>query len=252
LKWNRLAAMHGRREKVFCASLADVFEDRPDLNYPLARLLKWIHITPHLDWQLLTKRADRILARLKDVALLGETEDQDINDGACIAQQWLYGSPMPNIWLMTSVENQQYADRRIPELLKIPAVVRGLSVEPLLGPVDLDISRWGSCYHEGHSGRDRDADHRECACHLDWVIIGGESGPQARPCQLEWVRHLVHQCKAAGVACFVKQLGTKPVHGNPHDDRSWRPFFQNDPKGGDPAEWPEDLRIREFPHVPSP
>ncbi len=164
--------------------------------------------------------------------------------------------PLPdNVWLGVSVEDQQRADERIPLLLQVPARVRFLSVEPLLGPVDLC-----SCnpkWPDRHS--------RDCRLlSLDWVIIGGESGPRARPCHVEWVRSLVQQCKAAGTPCFIKQLGSKPVIGcarckdNPYWGRTLSSWTRcpdcglkgpRDPKGGDPAEWPADLRVREFPRI---
>jgi protein gp37 len=114
--------------------------------------------------------------------------------------------PLPNVWLGVSVENQHFADERIPLLLQTPAAVRFISAEPLLGPVDL--GRWTT-------GCRSAAGHDDCvACGmgkrldgLDWVIVGGESGPGSRPFDLAWARSIVQQCRAAGVACFVKQLG---------------------------------------------
>jgi protein gp37 len=154
------------------------------------------------------------------------------------------GSPFPpgslasvleQIWLGVSVEDQQRADERIPVLLQTPAAVRFLSVEPLLGPVDL--TPW--LYSDK----------------VGWVIVGGESGPGARPCHLEWVRSIVRQCKAASVPVFVKQLGSRP------EGYVWVPSAERpgdgtdscvslrvfDRKGGLPHEWPADIRVREFP-----
>lgn len=142
--------------------------------------------------------------------------------------RWWSSAPLPNVWLGTSVEDQAAADTRIPQLLMCPAAVRFLSVEPLLGPVDLDFCGCPRIHAGGHlSG-------------LDWVIVGGESGPGARPCDVEWVRSIVRQCKAAGVPVFVKQLGAKPSDGNEGIKLRSR-------KGSDPSEWPEDLRVREWP-----
>ena len=157
--------------------------------------------------------------------------------------------PLPNVWLGVSVENQQYADERIPLLLQTPAAVRFVSYEPALGPVDFDP--WLS-ERPGCEGEYAQPDCEECwwQCnHLNWLIIGGESGPGARPFDLAWARSVIAQCRAAGVACFVKQLGANVY------DSSGYPFPADydssiklkDPKGGEPSEWPEDLRVRETP-----
>lgn len=124
---------------------------------------------------------------------------------------------LPNVWLGTSVETQRWAEIRIPKLLKTPAEVRFLSCEPLLARVDLHP--W--------AGR------------LDWVIVGGESGPGARPMDLAWARRIVSACNEAGTAVFVKQLG-----------KTWsiaEQLMRDDPKGGDMSRWPADLRRREMP-----
>lgn len=135
--------------------------------------------------------------------------------------------PLPNVWLGTSVEDQVAADERIPYLLKCPAAVRFLSCEPLLGPIELfPTERFVPAMFR--VGAERDP--------LHWVIVGGESGPQARACNIEWIRSIVEQCKAADVACFVKQLGRHPLGCKVRH-----------PKGGDPDEWPEDLRVRQWP-----
>lgn len=254
LRWNSAAAKAGVRRRVFCASLADVFEARPDLISPRQRLFELIRETPNLDWLLLTKRPESVI------------------------QLWpLYKGwstiepPIPNLWLGASVEDQQRADERIPLLLQTPAVVRFLSVEPLLGPVDLTrITRrlsmastvCGSCLQTApDSGRFSAVLLGERP--IDWVIVGGESGQKARPCDIAWIRSIVRQCREAGVACFVKQLGSN-VEANDLIDAA--DYFPGDvrlsrgssdfvarvhlrhPKGGDPAEWPEDIRVRAFPN----
>lgn len=152
------------------------------------------------------------------------------------------GWPLPNVWLGTSVENQAAADDRIPHLLRTPAAVRFLSCEPLLSAVDLRLGKSEGVPTEAEPCRER-------AGLLHWCIVGGESGPGARPFDLEWARSIVTQCKAAGVACFVKQLGSQP-----HDvrDGSDRPNAGTlvdllDRKGADYDEFPADLQVREFP-----
>lgn len=141
------------------------------------------------------------------------------------ANQW----PLPNVWLGVSVENQHFADARIPELVNTPAAVRFLSLEPLLEHVDLMA--------ESHFFRN----------FVHWVIVGGESGPGARPTDLAWIRSIVQQCHAAGVACFVKQLGADPFESY-SDGSRFVDVRLTDRKGGDIAEFPEELRVREFPN----
>jgi len=158
---------------------------------------------------------------------------------------------IPNVWLGTSTENQATADERIPHLLRCPAAVRFLSVEPMIGPVELfDVD--GSVARAMQRLNPREMMFP--ADVVDWVIVGGESGSKARRCDVEWIRSIVQQCKAAGVACFVKQVGSKP-HGFGqwnHPDNEGRGVNiegrrLSDRKGGDPSEWPEDLRVREMP-----
>lgn len=178
LKWNREAAAAGERRRVFCSSLADVFEFKADqvddLRFWRFHLWELIDETPYLDWLLLTKRPE------------------NVNN----IVPFTYGGEWPsNIWIGTSIENQEYADKRIPELLRIPAGVRFLSVEPLLGPVDLSEWLWADMPGKPRLNR------------LHWVIVGGESGPNARPMHPDWVRSIRDQCVAAGVSFLFKQWG---------------------------------------------
>lgn len=152
-------------------------------------------------------------------------------------------------WIGVRVENQAMAEKRIPELLKIPllkipAKIRFVVAEPLLGPID-----FYSVINEDGDGPARDltwigAD----GAGIDWVIVGGESGPKARPCNVEWIRLIIRQCAAAGVPCFVKQLGRNPEWSDKDMEEKWYKRFY-DPSGGDPAEWPFDLRVRQFPKL---
>lgn len=200
LKWNADAERAGERRRVFCASLADVFEGEdtmPAESWPLVqqargRLWALIEQTPHLDWLLLTKRPENALA---------------------LATAWA-GGPWPaNVWVGTSVENQAAADERIPHLLNVPARVRFLSCEPLLGPVNLrsipidartraDVVAGAYIYTGALSGSKLTSVAR-----IQWVIAGGESGPHARPMLPDWARSLRNQCSASGVAFFFKQHG---------------------------------------------
>ena len=224
LKWNRDAASVGERHRVFCSSLSDVFEDRPELREHRQRLFGLIIETPHLDWLLLTKRPENVERLMPDFAAP-------------------FGVWPDNVWLGTTVEDQRRADERIGDLLRIPAAVRFLSAEPLLEAVDLKLSV-----------RDQDDVGR-----VDWVIAGGESGPGARPFELSWARNIVRQCRDAGVPVLVKQLGaaaSDPENGiagaslKVHPDAAGLISIRlKDRKGGDWSEWPEDLRIREYPVV---
>lgn len=177
--------------------------------------------------------------------------------------------PLANVITGASIANQADADRIIPILLQVPSACRAISLEPMIGPVDLSPGLECHCDENGHCD--------VCLTGgLDWVIAGGESGPNARPCDIAWIRSIVQQCKAAGVPCFVKQLGSLPVDaGGRHqrlagccvvnkapwsndgaiaddggDDHPIYPKIKlDDRKGGDPDEWPEDIRVREFPGV---
>jgi protein gp37 len=200
-KWNKAAQKAGERRRVFCGSLMDWLEDRPDLDEPRANLMKTISETPHLDWLLLTKRSENwhnLLQRAYGVAA-GENGDELGEPVMSWLSAWLHGSYPPNVWVGTSVENQQRADERIPLLLDIPARVRFLSCEPLLGPVDLGLL--------GTVPKDISPPYTLVHQMLHWVIVGGESGPQARPMHPTWARDLRDQCQEAGVAYFFKQHG---------------------------------------------
>ena len=158
-------------------------------------------------------------------------------------------------WLGASADRQEELDARVPHLIRCPAAVRFLSLEPLLGAIDIFASL--RRLREMHPLIDPGGDRK----YLHWVIVGGESGAGARPCDVEWIRSIVKQCKAASVPVFVKQLGAWPVETNdgPEMPMRWIPddggeavarwYKPSDRKGGDPSEWPEDLRVREMPEV---
>ena len=174
-------------------------------------------------FQVLTKRPERMRA------LLARNLLESIGAvGGRYGDRW----PLPNVWLGVSVENQATADERIPLLLDTPAAVRFLSVEPLLGPVDL------------RTWMPPDPEYRPSA--IDWCIVGGESGPKARPCRLRWIGAVLDQCTRAGVSAFVKQLGSNVEHHSLMTGELGSVAL-TDRKGGDPSEWPPELRVREFP-----
>lgn len=195
----------------------------------LARMLNTIRLTPELNWILVTKRPENFERRIYDIgnSLLVPSGIRAANEKDAPLLDWLKawieGNPPPNVCVMASVEDQQRADERIPHLLRIPARWHGLSLEPLLEPVNL----WGKDTLRRTTG-------------IDWLVIGGESGPKARLCNVDWIRSLVRQGRDAGCSVFVKQLGSNSCVPAPYGPITHR-------KGGDPSEWPEDLRVRQWP-----
>lgn len=196
LKWNREAARLGIRYRVFCASLADVFDNAVDPQWR-ADLFALIEATPHLDWLLLTKRIGNV--------------------GNMLPVPFDFDKHYPNVWLGATIVNQEEADRDIPKLLAIPAAKRFLSMEPLLESVDLNRWLWKCCDQpiDGLPGDGylQPPDGSQCCGNgvpselLSWVIVGGESGPNARPMHPNWVRSLRDECEAAGVPFLFKQWG---------------------------------------------
>lgn len=211
LKWNRKAGAAGVRERVFCASMADVFEhkpDQPELDDWRRDLFRMIVKTPHLDWLLLTKRPHLVNETIERVTGFSDSE------------MWFAGAR--NVWIGTSVESQETADERIPHLLHIPASVRFLSMEPLLESVDLteivcypsesDKEAWieidclTGTYLDSAGGFGN-FNGMARGVGIGWAIVGGESGRKARPMHPDWVRSLRNQCNGAGVPFFFKQWG---------------------------------------------
>ena len=214
LRWNAKAEQEGVRRRVFCASMADVFEDREDLIEERLRLWSLIEATPALDWLLLTKRPENVVGLLSPI-------------------RWDRDGWPDNVWLGVTVEDQERADERIPLLLQIPARVRFLSCEPLLGPVELRdewlVPRAIVCGDrpagpESASAINavlRAAGERLGGGYVDWVIAGGESGPGARPMDPAWARSLRNQCTAAGVPYLFKQWGAWLPYEFSHQPPFW-------------------------------
>lgn len=207
-RWNKAALEAGERRRVFCASMADVFEDRPDLVAPRARLFDLIQRTPGLDWLLLTKRPQNLLAMLPWMAGIATDSPRAVTGELVAASK-----PWPNVWLGTTAEDQERADERIAHLVSVPAVVRFLSCEPLLSPLalqgDFTMLRsplGGEVIHHKSYLRGPAGDVR-----VDWVIAGCESGQDKRPASASWFQGLRDQCARAGVAYFLKQAMTE--HG---------------------------------------
>lgn len=183
LKWDREAAESGQRFRVFCASLADVFDNAVPAEWR-TDLFRLIKATQHLDWLLLTKRIGNARRMLPS----------DWNDG------------YRNVWIGATVANQEEADRDIAKLLAVPAQIHFVSCEPLLGPIDFScvpLPAKRDCTDDVSDGFD--ALRFQSGPHIDWVIVGGESGGAARPMEIEWAIDIRRQCKKANVAFFMKQ-----------------------------------------------
>lgn len=209
---------------IFTCSWSDWFIEEADRWR--ADMWDVIRQTPHHTYQILTKRADRIAANLPT--------------------DW--GAGWSNVWLGTSVENQEQADKRIPELLKIPAAVRFLSCEPLLSPVDLHrINCRDSCLIGTHPCIETGRWDGKRGPHINWVIVGGESGSGARECRLSWVDSIVRQCASASVPVFVKQLGAKPTFTDSATGKQVAMQIR-DKKGGDVLDFPVHF-VRQMPAV---
>ena len=238
------------RRRIFSLSLGDWLDPEVPIEW-LAEMLDTIRQCDQVIWILCTKRPELWSQRLRAVLDWDWEQDQQsrFSQGRAFHYwlcDWQAREIAPkNIWLLASVENQDAANQRVPELLKIPAVVRGLSLEPLIGPVNIGLLRSPA------GGRG----------YIDWLILGGESGPGAQACNVSWIDSLISQGKAAGVATLVKQLGSNCVtdNANLHDwpedatligqgegFASARVKFKHS-KGGDWNEWPEELRVRQFP-----
>lgn len=296
--------------RIFVDSMSDLFHEALT-NEQIAAVFGVMAAAPHHTFQVLTKRPERMrewFAWVDDDSMvcpfdrvcgnaaahvdpelweriLGELGLDQADDGIC-DPVW----PLPNVWLGVSVEDQQRADERIPLLLETPTAVRFVSYEPALGPVDFtripvldkddgeEIDRLSAL--ELHVFSPGDPEAEEHYPRLDWIIVGGESGAGARPFDVAWARSTVEQCAAAGVACFVKQLGAHVLTRNddnftieqdPPEPDDWPPHFVEedrieqhprdvyqgapvrvrlrDPKGGDMSEWPSRLQVRQFPAV---
>lgn len=243
--------------RVFVNSMSDLFHDEVT-DDQRDHIFAVMALTPQHTYQVLTKRTERMmqyfsgffdgrvhesLAHLRS-AFIGRQAGlvHQARTGMPVLE-WS-GLPLPNVWLGTSVENQKYADERVPFLLQTLAAVRFISAEPLLGPIDLTslpsasgIGRYLDSL--SNAGVDPGA---LISSKLDWVICGGESGPGARPCNTEWLESIVNQCREAKTPCFVKQLGSHVIQGGERRKKA-------DRKGGDVDEWPHEIRVREFPEV---
>lgn len=269
-------------QKWFVNSMSDLFHEDVPFDV-IDRAFAVMALTPHHTYQILTKRPELMLEYMGGLAKpgddLAEFEEELVERwgaaaGDLLDGPWIHNDgkrfrdkieafishcmgmepdgemlaedsipfPLPNVWLGVSAENQKYWDERVEVLGRVPAAVRFVSIEPQLGPIDV-----GNVFETGK---------------IHWLIVGGESGPSARPFDIQWPRDIVAHCKPADVACFVKQFGAKAYSAKdmiigkhfprePADYAIRLPLGKyqvlQDGHGGDMSEWPEDLRVREFP-----
>ncbi len=217
--------------RVFVNSMSDLFHEDVPFDF-IHWVFSTIRQTPQHTYQILTKRPSRMLEvmnLIRSKELFG----------------WAKGF-YSHVWLGVSVEDQATADERIPILLQTPAAVRFVSAEPLLGPVSFRWAKWDDWKHP-NGGPRQSVNQYDGLRMLDWVIIGGESGSGARTCDMAWIRSIKDQCEAAKVPVFVKQLGANIAPVVIESGSVKERLFLKDRKGGDIAEWPDDLRVRQFP-----
>ncbi len=254
-----LKPLHWKKpRKIFVNSMSDLFHENVSFDI-IDKAFAVMALTPQHTYQILTKRPERMREYMMGVGIAGEITGRSwrIHEAGHamnvkISEDVNFAVPIRNIWLGVSVEDQKTADERIPILLNTPAACHWISAEPLLGPIDLRF--YLSNFWRTPSDKLYDT--------LNWVVVGGESGAGARPCDVNWIKQIIKDCKSAGCSVFVKQMGSLPIMGeevwknnSPLNIKSSslpRGFvavaFTNK-KGGDIEEWPEDLRIREYPEV---
>lgn len=283
-------------ERIFVNSMSDLFHENL-ADEVIDQVFAVMALCPQHTFMVLTKRADRMRdyltrsgvvdAVVSLIRAMGEEFDKAarasrskrrIATSGDIAgwNAWAAGFnmerepesrwPLPNVWLGVSAEDQERANLRVPDLLATPAAIRFVSAEPLLGPIDFRPFLWASNSLENPTpfpmmSGPRHGESIVPAERLHLIIPGGESGPGARTCNVTSIRSIVDQCRDAGVACFVKQLGRRPYWDLANGCGKWPKLSRitldgkqvdaitlKDRKGGDMSEWPEDLRVREMPN----
>jgi protein gp37 len=261
--------------KWFVNSMSDLFHEGVS-DQQITDIFGIMALAHWHTFQVLTKRPQRMLEYLRagDHGIINQFKQ--IQRGGGIGPRLMFKAldmkrrdrvewqwPLPNVHMGVSVEDQETADQRIPFLLETPAAIRWVSAEPLLGPIDLDgflTFEYPHCagFVGGHAeegyctrchGHLSDRIHTTPSGKIDWVVVGGESGPGARSMNIEWARSIVAQCNAARVPVFVKQLGAIPFEPSKYQRTGDAGLNLKNKKGGDISEWPEDLRVREFPQV---
>lgn len=274
--------------RVFVCSMSDLFHESVPFDF-IDKVFAVMALTPHITYQVLTKRPERMAEYLNSkasplddsraciVAEVAQFVGGDVTGRivwdprggersayfGCTRmptaeelkrQRAWPGWPLPNVWLGTSAEDQERLDQRVGHLRRCPAAVRFLSLEPLLEP--LCFRPKSNTVREMVAALDRGDAHKPVLLDgIHWVIVGGESGPKSRPCSVNAIRGIMAQCAEAGVPVFVKQLGAKPFTDPTILHTLYTPTLGDDfdhhvikdRKGGDPAEWPDDLNIRQWP-----
>lgn len=247
---------------VFVNSMSDLFHEDVPFEF-IAAVFGVMAACPQHTFQCLTKRPERALEFFEWADLnIGEPDYfARFFDNTPVRQIYADGRaeptsdwPLKNVWLGVSVATQADADKNVPVLLKCPTAIRFVSAEPLIESVDLSRALGVEKSDMGMYLREQIHElggHRA----LDWVIVGGESGPGARAFDAAWAREIIAACEGARVPCFIKQLGANPcedmgVEPKPPLDLlgpkgNW--LHLKDRKGGDVSEWPQDLRVRQFP-----
>jgi protein gp37 len=262
-----------RPRRIFVNSMSDLFHESLSEDAILAVFVTMARAQRHT-FQVLTKRP----ARMRAVLAKWQSGGLTLREGVTLREG--SGAMLPNVWLGVSAEDQATLDARVPDLLRCPAAVRWVSLEPQLGPIDTGRylgSPW-FCPYCSWSGDEPAFSafswesaafcpkcHTECEARterLDWIVQGGESGPGARPFDLAWARTTRDQCREAGTAYYLKQLGAQPksTDGRSYADlgypegvqftgngKGWLYHHLKHRSGADPAEWPEALRVQEFP-----
>lgn len=245
--------------RIFVNSMSDLFHEKVRDEW-VAAIFAVMFLARQHTYQILTKRPERMrnwmqwFMRQPDQAGVLLDALGDLGIDAKVGQAAPGPWPKPHIWLGTSVEDQATANERIPLLLQTPAAVRWVSYEPALGPVDFEHIRMPHGVVEVNDG---------LLPGIDWTVVGGESGPGARPFDLAWARQTIAQCRAAGVPVFVKQIGAHPWWdgiGSPPPEHvylspgaelngkvGWALDCLRDRKGGSVEDWPSDLKVRDYP-----
>lgn len=233
-----------RPRRIFVNSMSDLFHERLT-SRQIALVFSAMGNAPQHTFLALTKRSERMRELLWSEGFWLDVWS-GIEDRA-MREYTVKHRALPHLHLGVSVEDQAAADERIPDLRNSPANIRWLSMEPLLGSVELmhhfttNSIRMIQRQH-GHTDEDTPEHLRPGLAGIDGVVIGGESGPRARPCGIEWIRFVIRQCDAAGIPVFVKQLGAKPT-----SIADYSTICLIDKKGGDMDEWPDNLKLRELP-----
>lgn len=258
-------------KRVFVNSMSDLFH--PDVtDDQIAAVFGVMAMCQRHTFQILTKRPERMRrwfawvgAQCPEVGE-GKRPEVDLCQSRALEELYWVGQrgarvdvdavwPLPNVHLGVSVENQRYADERIPHLLETPAAVRWVSAEPLLEGTDLSRYLAGQWWERNAAGK---MVRRAPGARLDWVVVGGESGPGARPFCLSWARNIIADCDEAGTPVFLKQLGARPYELrddavddiNIFDEEQVDRWLKlKDRKGGDWDEWEPFLRKRQYPEV---